>query len=66
MRARSDLWAWRSAAVAISTVDPTINDAARMDRTVFRIVGSFKLVTNDQTQTPGASSFRSLMRIVFG
>ena len=51
MRAGSDLWVWRVAAVAIWTVDPTINDAARMDSNVFRMVASFKMFAIDQTWT---------------
>jgi hypothetical protein len=47
MRAGSDLWVWRAAAVAVWTVDPTINEAARMDRNAFRMVTSFKTFSID-------------------
>jgi hypothetical protein len=47
MRAGSDLGVWRTAAAAIWTVDPTINEAARMDRNDFRMVTSFKAVSID-------------------
>src|SRR5271169_1873929 len=50
MRARSDLWEWRTAAAVIWTVEPTISDVTRMVRNVFRIVVSFK-GSFDQTRT---------------
>jgi hypothetical protein len=47
MRAGSDLWVWRAAAVAIWTVDPIINDAARMDRIVLRMLNLLQMFSID-------------------